>query len=94
MKCHVKVLNIAHIAHTTCGIGISNMPENVQKVNCSIGYEASGMGEDTGLCGIDPDDDTRGTGPFFGSQMLAREVRILYTSEIQYYCLWLKSCTS
>ena len=29
-------------------------------VNCSIGYEASGMGEDTGLCGIDPDDDTRG----------------------------------
>lgn len=65
MKCHVKVLNIAHIAHTSCGIGISNMPENFQKVNCSIGYEASGMGEDTGLCGIDPDDDTRGTAGFF-----------------------------
>ena len=60
-----RILNIAHIAHTTCGIGISNMPENFQKVNCSIGYEASGMGEDTGLCGIDPDDDTRGKGAIF-----------------------------
>ena len=78
MKCHVTVLNIAH---TNCGIGISNMPENFQKVNCSIGYEASGMGEDTGLCGIDPDDDTRGTGFFFGSQMLAREVRTRQKSQ-------------
>ena len=38
----------------------SSMKNELPQVNCSIGYEPSGMGEALGLCGIDSEDDTRG----------------------------------
>ena len=80
MKCHVKVLNMSpHYTHNLWHRDVQHA-RRLPKVNCSIGYEASGMGEDTGLCGIDPDDDTRGTF-FFRLQMLAREVRTQKTPQ-------------